>query len=136
MNRLIFIGRLTSDPEIRTTQDGKYVARFRLAVNRTFKKDGDPDADFFGCTAFGKTAETFEKLHIGKGTKLCIEGELRNNNYKDKDGVAHYENRVIVNSFEFCESKGTKDASQGNEQPQSNDFVPLPDDLEDEGLPF
>ena len=102
MNKFIILGRCASDPEIRYSNEGKAVARFNFAVNRKFKQEGQPEADFFSCVAFGKIAETFEKCSIGKGTKLLIEGEVRNNNY-EKDGVKHYSNQVIVNSFEFCE---------------------------------
>lgn len=105
MNKFLIMGRLCTDPEIRYTSDQKAVCRFRFAVNRRFKRDDEPEADFFQCVAFGKIAETFEKCSISKGTKLMIDGEVRNNNYTDNDGVKHYSDQVIVNSFEFCESK-------------------------------
>lgn len=89
MNKIILCGRLTADAEMKCTNDGKVVSRFNFAVNRRFKRDGDPEADFFRCVAFGKIAETFEKCNVGKGTKLLIEGEMRNNNY-ERDGVRHY----------------------------------------------
>ena len=130
MNKLIISGRLVADPEIRHTGEGKPVASFRFAVNRTFRKEGEPEADFFSCVAFGKLAEVVEKCNVSKGTKLLIEGEDRNNNY-EKDGVKYYGNQVIVKSFEFCESK----SSIGSE-PTSNEYdglLPLPDD---DDLPF
>ena len=144
MNKCIFMGRLTGDPEIRYTQDGKPVVRFNFAVNRTYKREGEPEADFFSCAVFGNAAERFEKLHIQKGVKLVLEGEIRNNNYTDRNGVKRYENQVNVNNFEFCESKGSSVPAQpsapivaASPQTRSNDgFVPLPDDVEDEGLPF
>ena len=83
------MGRLCADPEIRYTNDQKTVCRFRFAVNRRFKRDGEPDADFFQCVAFGKIAETFEKCGISKGAKLMIDGEIWNNNYEDANGVKH-----------------------------------------------
>ena len=110
MNKVIFSGRLTNDAEIRYTNDGKAVASFNFAVNRTFDKE---NSDFFKCVAFGKTAETIEKL-VKKGTKLLLEGEIRNNNYTDKNGVKRYEMQVIVNSFEFCESKSTNGEPNNN----------------------
>lgn len=134
MNKLILMGRLTKDVEIRYSQDGKAVARFDFAVNRKYKQDGQPDADFFSCVAFGKIAETFEKCNIVKGTKLLIEGEVRNNNY-EKDGVKHYSNQVIVNSFEFCESKGSGSGSAPAPQFDSDGFMNIPDGI-DEKLPF
>ena len=138
MNKFIISGRLTADPEIKGTTDGKIIARFNFAVNRRFKREGEPDADFFNCVAFGKIAATFEKCAVSKGTKLLIEGEVRNNNY-EKDGVMQYGNQVIVGSFEFCESKTTASGSAPSapsEAPQPNtapDFEITPDD---EDLPF
>ena len=134
MNKLVLMGRLTKDVEIRYTQDGKAVARFDFAVNRRFKQEGQPDADFFSCVAFGKTAETFEKCSVGKGTKLMIDGEVRNNNY-EKDGVMHYSNQVVVNSFEFCESKGSAPVAPPAPQVDSDGFMHIPDGIEDD-LPF
>lgn len=134
MNKMIMMARLTRDADIRYTQDGKPVVRFDVAVNRRFKREGDPDADFFYCVAFGKNAEAFEKCDIGKGTKLLIEGEVRNNNYTDNDGVKHYGDQIIVNTFEFCESKGSVSAAPVP-QPDADGFMNL-DDFSDEELPF
>lgn len=139
MNKIMFIGRISNDPEVRYTQDHKPVIRFNLAVNRKFKREGEPEADFFSCAVLGKPAESFEKLGIPKGTKLYIEGELRNNNYTDKNGVKRYENQVIVGVFEFCESKGSSSAPNVAASPENmaNDgFQTVPDDVDDEGLPF
>lgn len=138
MNKFIVIGRISSDPEVRYTQDHKPVVRFNIAVNRTYKRDGEPDADFFGCFVTGRTAERFEKLNIPKGTKLMLEGEVRNNNYTGKDGVKRYENQVMVYQFEFCESKG-HNASLPSEPPRATSeegFATIPDEVSDEGLPF
>lgn len=135
MNKIILCGRLTADAEMKCTNDGKVVSRFNFAVNRRFKRDGDPEADFFRCVAFGKIAETFEKCNVGKGTKLLIEGEMRNNNY-ERDGVRHYGMQLIVNSFEFCESKGSSGQSAPQYgQPDSDGFQNVPDGI-DEELPF
>lgn len=135
MNKIILCGRLTADAEMKCTNDGKVVARFNFAVNRRFKRDGDPEADFFQCVAFGKIAETFEKCNVGKGAKLLIEGEMRNNNY-ERDGVRHYGMQLIVNSFEFCESKGSSGQSAPQYgQPDSDGFQNVPDGI-DEELPF
>lgn len=134
MNKIILCGRLTADTEIRYSNDGKAVARFNFAVNRRFKRDGDPEADFFQCVAFGKIAETLEKCSVGKGTKLLLDGEMRNNNY-EKDGVKHYGMQVIVNSFEFCESKGSSGQATPQPQTDSDGFMNIPADI-DEELPF
>ena len=134
------MGRLCTDPEIRYTSDQKAVCRFRFAVNRRFKRDDEPEADFFQCVAFGKIAETFEKCSISKGTKLMIDGEVRNNNYTDNDGVKHYTDQVIVNAFEFCESKAAA-ASAPTEyntpQAKTDDdgFMHVPEGI-DYDLPF
>lgn len=134
MNKIILCGRLTADAEIRYSNDGKAVARFNFAVNRRFKRDGDPEADFFQCVAFGKIAETLEKCSVGKGTKLLLDGEMRNNNY-EKDGVKHYGMQVVVNSFEFCESKGSSGQATPQPQTDSDGFMNIPSDI-DEELPF
>lgn len=137
MNRFTTTGRLTADPEILRTQNGEAVARFRFAVSRTFKRENDPDADFFSCVCFGKTAERFEKLTIQKGVKLLLEGELRNNDYTDRDGVKKTGFQYVINNFEFCESKGqTQTPPETAKKAQNKDFEPLPDDVSDFGLPF
>lgn len=143
INRFSFIGRLTADPEIRYTQDGKPVVRYRFAVNRTFKREGEPEADFFQIVMFGNPAERFEKLNIHKGVKLLIEGDIRNNNFTDKDGVKHYDYSFVASTFEFCESKGNQELAPvqaqpapAQTQPDNNGFMVVPDDVEDDGLPF
>lgn len=137
MNHFIITGRLTKDAEIRYSTDGKaVVAKFDFAVNRKFKREGEADADFFSCVAFGKTAEVFEKCSIGKGTKLLIEGEVRNNNYTNKDGQKVYGTQVVVNAFEFCESKGQGEQTAPSTPPaQGTDFMDIPDGMQEE-LPF
>lgn len=119
MNNVKFTGRLTRDAEIRYSSDGKPVVKFDFAVNRRFKREGEADADFFSCVAFGKIAETFEKCNIGKGTKLLLDGEVRNNNYTDKDGRKVYGTQIIVDSFEFCESKAS---GTGQATPQPSEY--------------
>lgn len=133
MNLLIISGRLTADPEFIHTNEGKTVAKFNFAVNRRFKRDGDPDADFFTCVAFGKIAETLEKCSVAKGTKLLIEGEVRNNNY-EKDGVKHYNTQVKVDSFEFCESKSSGNAPAETMNLDGAEFAVV--DGADDDLPF
>lgn len=111
MNKVIMMGRLTRDPEVRYTNDNKAVANFTLAVDRRFKRDGDPDADFFFCTAFGKTAEFAEK-YLKKGTKIVLDGHLQNDTY-EKDGKKNTVTKIMVDSCEFAESK-----SQSNDTPE------------------
>lgn len=134
MNKVIFTARPTKTPEIRYSADGKAVAKFDCAVNRTFKREGEPDADFFSCVAFGKIAETIEK-YVSKGTKILIEGEVRNNNYTNKDGQKVYGTQILVNSFEFCESKGTGGNEVPTFKPDANGFMDL-SGISEEELPF
>ena len=132
MNKVIEMGRLTRDPEISSSNSGTTFARFSIAVDRRFKREGEPDADFFNCTAFGKTAEFVEK-YLQKGTKVLVTGRLQNNNYTNKDGQKVYDVRIMVEEIEFAESK--KDNSQSTQDTQGTDFLNVPDGLVEE-LPF
>lgn len=143
MNRLIMMGRLVADPEVRYgAANGSAVANFRIAVDRRFKRDGDPDADFFRITAFGRQAEFAEK-YLRKGTKILLEGEIRNNNYTGKDGNMVYSDQIIANSIEFAESKNAQlnngfGGDMGTPAPNTNagdGFMNIPDGIEEE-LPF
>ena len=139
MNRFIISGRIANDPDIRYTATQEAIVRFNFAVGRPGpKREGKPDADFFTCAIFGKTAERFEMLNIQKGTKLILEGEIRNNNYTDRDGVKRYENQVNVFSFEFCEKKNTpvEEVAAEPEKDDGDGFQPIPDGMSGDGLPF
>lgn len=125
---------MTADPEIRYTTDQKPVVKFGFAVDRRFKREGQPDADFFTCVAFGKTAEVFEKCRIGKGTKLLLDAEVQNNNYTKTTGEKVYSTQILVNAFEFCESKAT--SNQAPAKDMGNGFMSIPDGVFDEDLPF
>lgn len=118
MNKVILIGRLTRDPEVRTSQDGKPVARYTLAVNKA-----DNKADFIRCVTFGKSAEFVEK-YLRKAVKILIEGRLQTGSYTDRDGRKVYTTDVIVERHEFVESKEAADG-----------FMDIPDGI-DEELPF
>ena len=130
MNLVVQMGRWTRDPDIRYTNDGKIIARGSLAVNRRFTQDGQPDADFFTVVAFGKTAEFIEK-YFRQGMKAVITGELRNNNYTDKDGVKHYNNEILINNIEFAESKRAGESNNTDD----TGFINIPEGI-DEELPF
>lgn len=136
MNKTILMGRLTRDPEIRYPQnpDSKPVARFNLAVDRRFKRDGEPEADFFSCTCFGKLAEFTEK-YLRKGSKILVEGSIHNNNYTNKDGQTVYSVQVIVDNMEFAESKSHTNGENTRPETDSDGFVNIPDGIEEE-LPF
>lgn len=145
MNKVILMGRLTRDPEVRYSND-LAVANFSIAVDRRFKREGQPEADFFDCTAFRKTAEFIEK-YLHKGTKVVLDGELQNDNYTNKEGQKVYRNRIMVNQIEFAESKAA--SQSGAAQIPSGDpgsgpapvsgsgdgFMSIPDGV-DEELPF
>ncbi|MGI6072511.1 MAG: single-stranded DNA-binding protein [Lachnospiraceae bacterium] len=149
MNRVILMGRLTRDPDIRYSQGESSiaVARFTLAVDRRFKRDGDQSADFISCVAFGKTAEFFEK-YIKQGTKICTEGRIQTGSYTNKDGQKVYTTDVVIENVEFAESKAASSGTAGQAQSQPaqgapvpteavlEGFMSIPDGLEDEGLPF
>ena len=139
MNKVIMMGRLCADPEVRYGgANNTAVANFRLAVDRRFKRDGEQDADFFLITALGKQGEFAEK-YLRKGTKILMEGEIRNNNYTNKDGVMVYQNQIVATSIEFAESKSSQSNNndyQPQPSPQDNDgFMNIPDGIEEE-LPF
>ena len=131
MNKVIFMGRLTKDTEVRYGgANNTAVARFSIAVNRRYKRDGEPDADFFRCVSLGKQGEFAEK-YLKKGTKILLEGEIRNNNYTNSEGRMVYGTEILVNNIEFAESRRTQEASV----PQGDGFMNIPDGIEEE-IPF
>ena len=130
MNRVFIIGRLTKDAEERNNSTTT-VTRFNLAVDRAYKKDGEPTADFISCVAFGKTAE-FVSKYFSKGSKIVIEGEWRTGSYTNKDGQKVYTNDCVVNRVEFAESK--KESSNAPTAP-NDDFMNLDGDIDDQ-IPF
>ena len=142
MNKVMFMGRLTRDPEVRYGQDGDQTAvgRFSLAVDRKYKREGQPEADFFNCVTFGKQAQFVER-YLRKGMKLLVIGRIENNNYVGRDGNKVYSVQVMVDEMEFVESKSASENRQnhqtmGQGQPAGDGFMRLPDDVEDEELPF
>lgn len=124
MNKVILMGRLTADPNLNQTPSGVSSCRFSIAVNRNFKnQQGTYDADFINCIAWRQTAE-FINRYFKKGSMICVEGTLRNNNYQDKKhpDVTHYTMEVLVDNVEFCGSK-SESGTAGNSNysaPQSN----------------
>ena len=157
MNKVILMGRLTRDPEVRYSQGASQtaVARFSIAVDRRFKREGEPDADFFNCTAFSKQAEFVER-YLHKGIKILLSGRVQNDNYTNKEGQMVYSVRVMVDEIEFAESKNASGgnaggfgnaggynnggyAGGGNSAPApsgaGDGFMNIPDGI-DEELPF
>lgn len=135
MNKFFFMGRLTADPDVRyTTGDNALcIASFNIAVDDKYKKKDDP-ADFFKLTAMGKLGEFTEK-YLRKGTKIVVEGRVKNNNYTNKDGQKVYGFQFLAESIEFAESK--KAAAESNTSTANTDtsFMDIPEGLED-SLPF
>ncbi len=141
MNKVILIGRLTRDPEVRYTQgeNSLAVARYSLAVDRRFKRPGEPDADFINCVTFGKAAEFAEK-YLKQGIKIAITGRIQTGSYTNKDGQKVYTTDVVVEEQEFAESKNSVENRESNNHasPSSavgDGFMNIPDGL-DEKLPF
>lgn len=145
MNKAILMGRLTRDPEVRYSQSDSSmaIARFSLAVDRRYKKQGDETtADFFNCTAFGKQGEFVEK-YLKKGTKIVVTGRIQNDNYTNKDGQKVYSVQIMVEEIEFAESKASAQSNEGSDggaQPQmgapdADGFMNIPDGIGSE-LPF
>ena len=133
MNKVILMGRLVRDPDVRYSQNSQpmAIARFTLAVDRRVKKDNQQSAGFISCIAFGKTGEFVEK-YLSKGTKVVVEGHWQTGSYKNTDGVTIYTNDCVVDSMEFAESKKENNDPQ-NEIPE--EFMNVPNDISEE-IPF
>ena len=138
------MGRLTADPDVRYSQgeNPTAVAKYTLAVDRRFKRDGEPTADFIRCVVFGKPAEFTEK-YFRKGTKICISGRIQTGSYTNRDGQKIYTTDVIVEEQDFAESKAN--AAQNNNiqagpspygPADSDGFMNIPDGIDDDELPF
>jgi single-strand DNA-binding protein len=137
MNRTILMGRLTRDVETRYSQSNEPMAisRYTLAVDRRGKADGEQNADFINCVAFGRAGEFAEK-YFRKGMKVAISGRIQTGSYTNKDGVKVYTTEVVVEEQEFAESKQSNEASSTSQQSNSGDgFMNIPDGI-DEELPF
>ncbi len=147
MNKVILMGRLTRDPEVRYSSQGEQnmaIARYTLAVDRRFRRAGEEQtADFINCVAFGRQGEFAEK-YLHQGTKVVVEGRIQTGSYTNKDGQKVYTTDVVVENSEFAESKaaaanngGSYQASRPEPVSAAGDgFMNIPDGVEDEGLPF
>ena len=146
MNKVVLMGRLTRDPDVRYSQGETplAIARYTLAVDRRFKRNGEQDADFINCVAFGRTAEFAEK-YLKQGTKMVVSGRIQTGSYTNRDGVKVYTTEVVIEEQDFAESKAAaaQNSSMGVQQPSapqpsaaaSDGFMNIPDGLEEE-LPF
>ena len=126
------MGRLTRNPEVRYSsgETSVAIARFTLAVDRKFKRQGETEADFFNCTAFGKQGEFVEK-YLQQGTKILLTGRVQNDNYTNREGQKVYSVQIIAEELEFAESKGKSESQETN----NDGFMNIPDGLSEE-LPF
>lgn len=140
MNKVILMGRLTRDPDIRYSsgENSMAVGRYTLAVDRRYKKAGEQTADFISCVTFGKTAE-FAEQYLRQGTKITIVGRIQTGSYVNRDGVKVYTTDVVVEEHNFCESRNSAKEQEYKEKPNpsvdQNGFMNIPDDISEE-LPF
>lgn len=151
MNKAILMGRLTRDPEVRYSNSAQPLAivRYSLAVNRQFKREGQPDVDFINCVAFGKTGEFAEK-YFKKGQMVAVSGRIQVSNYEDQNGQKRTSTEVVVEDQYFAESKasfqsrvgGTSQSAQTGKDtgyyadPDPEGFAPIEESVDDEDLPF
>lgn len=142
MNKVILMGRLTRDPEVRygSGENSTAVARYTIAVDRRFKRDGEQNTDFIGCVAFGRNAEFAEK-YLRQGTKIVLTGRIQTGSYTNRDGQKVYTTDIVVEEQEFAESKAAGNGGQNNYSRPSaatsdaDGFMNIPDGIDDE-LPF
>ncbi len=139
MNKVILMGRLTRDPEVRYSagENALAIARYTLAVDRRFHKDGEATSDFISCVSFGRTAEFAEK-YFRQGLRIVVSGRIQTGSYTNRDGQKVYTTEVVVEEQEFAESKKSSETSQSSQTPPptgSDGFMNIPDGIEEE-LPF
>lgn len=144
MNNVSLVGRLVRDPEVRYGQNESVsVAKFSLAVERKWKRDGEPTVDFINCTVFGKSAEFTEK-YFRKGMRVAITGRIQTGSYKNKEGQTVFTTEIIVESQEIAQSKSENNESSAHSNSEAgkspygssgDDFMSIPEGVEDE-LPF
>ena len=136
MNKVILIGRLTKDVETRYSQGNEPMAisRYTLAVDRKFKREGEQEADFLNCVAFGKAGEFAEK-YFRKGMKVAVTGRLQTGSYTNQSGQKVYTTDVVVEEQEFAESKNGQQEERPKPSTDKDGFMNIPDGIEEE-LPF
>ena len=139
MNKTVLIGRLTRDVEV-INAGATLVARYTLAVDRKYKREGEQTADFIPCIVFGRNAE-FAQKYLTKGKKIAIVGRIQTGSYTNRDGQKVYTTDVVVEEQEFVESKASEHSENSSNKSDglhkdSDGFMNIPDDLEDDELPF
>lgn len=135
MNRWVGMGRLTKEPDVRisTGENRMTITRYTVAIDRRGK---DQPADFIPCVSFGKTAEFAEKW-FHQGMRICVEGRIQTGSYKDKEGRTVYTTEVVVDNHEFAQNKSENvEVKKTTSEPAAEDFLAVPDDVGDEGLPW
>ena len=142
MNKVTLIGRLTKNPEVRYSagENATAVAKYTLAVDRKYKRDNEPTADFINCIAFGRNGEFTEK-YFRQGMKVAISGRIQTGSYTNKDGNKVYTTDIVVEEQEFCESKSKQNQSQEEQKPPfrtdgDDGFMNIPNNISDDELPF
>lgn len=134
MNKVVLIGRLTKDVELRYTQSGTAVGSFSLAVNRQFTNaSGEREADFINCVVWKKAAETLAN-YTGKGSLVAVEGRIQTRNYENNQGNRVYVTEIVVENFSFLDKKSDQNQNQGGSDPFSKSGNPL--DISDDDIPF
>lgn len=133
MNRFFGIGRLTKEPDFRSTTNGKSVCTFTIAINRRFKTEGQQQADFIPIVAWGKTADICAK-YLHKGSQVAVCGSIQTRSYDDKNGNKVYVTEVNAEEVQFL-SKGNNEAESGSVSPQ-NGFESQMMPVEDDDVPF
>jgi len=146
MNKVVLLGRLAQDPEIRYTQSNEplCIARYSVAVNRRFKREGEPDADFIPCVAFGRAGEFAEKW-FKKGMMVCVSGRIQVRSWEDQQGQKRWSTEVILEEQDFAESKSSFQSrgagAPAKSEPMQNGgdsggFAAISETIDDEDLPF
>ncbi|MEG1185892.1 MAG: single-stranded DNA-binding protein [Eubacterium sp.] len=142
MNKVILVGRISKDPELKTTNTGKSVATFSIAVDRRFKQEGQPTADFFNVVAWGKPGEIICQ-YLGKGRQIAINGRLQTRSYDAQDGSKRYVTEIILEEFDFIGSKNDNAESSNRAQtapPQNGNPLEFDEDFhlmaDDDEVPF
>ncbi|MDR2833472.1 MAG: single-stranded DNA-binding protein [Streptococcaceae bacterium] len=141
INNVVLVGRLTKDVDLTYTQNNRAVAKFTLAVNRTFKNpQGSYDTDFIQCLLWGNSAEALHK-YTSKGSQIGVTGRIQTRNYENQQGQRVYVTEIVADSFQFLESKSQGNNTQQGNQPQGRNDARFgggdePIDIPDDDLPF
>ena len=136
MNNVVLVGRLTKDVELRKTQNGKSVVNYTLAVNRQFKQEGQPDADFINCVGWNKSGETLAN-HVKKGQRIGVTGRIQTRNYENEQGNRVYVTEVVVEGFTFLEKKDeNQNSNQGGFGANQGGFNNQGPTVTNDDLPF